>query len=106
MWLEMWHFCEVHFAKDHPTASGHFPGNPIIPGALLLDEIIKAVAEPNSDESEILIRATKFLRPVRPGDTVRLRWEPQLDAAIRFECRLAADDVLAVTGVLEIGRVP
>ena len=27
-----------------PTAAGHFPSNPIIPGALLLDEVVAAIA--------------------------------------------------------------
>ena len=26
----------LQIAADHPTGAGHFPGNPIIPGALLL----------------------------------------------------------------------
>jgi 3-hydroxymyristoyl/3-hydroxydecanoyl-(acyl carrier protein) dehydratase len=99
----MWLSREVRFAKDHPTASGHFPGNPVIPGALLLDEVAKAVAEPDGAGSEIVIRSAKFFRPVRPGDTVLVRWQFQPNTAVKFECRLAADDDLAVAGVLEIG---
>src|SRR5262249_41812259 len=33
----------IRFPKDHPVGPGHFPGNPIIPGALLLDEILVAL---------------------------------------------------------------
>jgi 3-hydroxymyristoyl/3-hydroxydecanoyl-(acyl carrier protein) dehydratase len=36
--------CTLSFAPDHPTAAGHFPGNPILPGALLLDEVVLAIA--------------------------------------------------------------
>ena len=35
----MWHCTEFLIRADHPTAPGHFPGNPIIPGALMLDHV-------------------------------------------------------------------
>lgn len=106
MKLTMWQSREVRFVKDHPTASGHFPGNPVVPGALLLDEVIKAVTEPGGEGNEIVIRSAKFFRPVRPGETVLVRWESQPNTGVKFECRLAADDDLAVAGILEIGGVP
>jgi 3-hydroxymyristoyl/3-hydroxydecanoyl-(acyl carrier protein) dehydratase len=102
----MWQSREVRFAMDHPTAAGHFPGNPVLPGALLLDEVVKAVAEPDGEGSEIVIRSAKFFRPVRPGETVLVRWESRPSTEVKFECRLAADDDLAVAGILQIGGVP
>ena len=30
----------IRFPADHPTGPDHFPGNPIIPGAVLLDELM------------------------------------------------------------------
>lgn len=79
---------------DHPSAAGHFPGTPIIPGALLLDALVAAMdmAPP------IAIRAVKFLRPVPHGTALRLRWQPKA-GAYTFECRTAADD-LVMTGSL------
>jgi 3-hydroxyacyl-[acyl-carrier-protein] dehydratase len=35
----------VKFAVNHPCGAGHFPGNPIIPGALLLDEVLACIGE-------------------------------------------------------------
>lgn len=96
----MWQSTGLRFADDHPTGAGHFPGNPIIPGALLLDTIIAAIADrPDSDRS-LVIRAAKFLRPVRPGAVLALRWQQGGDGAIRFECRLADADEMAVSGTL------
>ena len=31
------------FQPDHPSSRGHFEGNPIIPGAVLLSETILAI---------------------------------------------------------------
>ncbi|MDO8414485.1 MAG: hypothetical protein Q7S51_11935, partial [Gallionellaceae bacterium] len=56
------------FAVDHPTAAGHFPGNPIIPGALLLSEVLHAIATGLTlDLSVCHIKSAKFFHPVSPG---------------------------------------
>jgi 3-hydroxyacyl-[acyl-carrier-protein] dehydratase len=101
----MWRASELRFAGDHPTAAGHFPGNPVIPGALLLDEIVAAVLEGALPDEKIVIRAAKFLRPVRPGNSLHLRWQAAADGAIRFECRLAGGDDMAVSGTLAVGTL-
>jgi 3-hydroxyacyl-[acyl-carrier-protein] dehydratase len=90
-----WHTAELAFAATHPAAPGHFPGNPMIPGALLLDAVIAAIAGARRD-AKLTIRAAKFLRIVRPGDIVQLRWQDLAEAGVKFECR--AGDMLAVTG--------
>jgi 3-hydroxymyristoyl/3-hydroxydecanoyl-(acyl carrier protein) dehydratase len=99
----MWHSSEVHFASDHPTAAGHFPSNPIIPGALLLDEVIRAVARNNH---KTILRAAKFFRPVHPGESVRIQWQTQESGGIKFECRLVEGDALAVSGTVAFEPVP
>lgn len=99
----MWRSTELRFASDHPTAAGHFPSDPIIPGALLLDEIVATILEGSVPDRKIVIQSAKFLRQVHPGDTLLLRWQAALDGAIRFECRLAGGDDIAVSGALALG---
>lgn len=99
----MWQSSEIRFATDHPTAAGHFPSNPIIPGALLLDEVLKAVAVTASGDADVVIRVAKFFRPVRPGEAVRVQWQRQADGCIKFECRLVGADDLAAAGTLAMG---
>ncbi len=100
----MWQSNEVRFAADHPTAEGHFPANPIIPGALLLDEVVQAVAGTAMGDGVIVIHAAKFFRPVRPGETVVVRWQFGAGGEIWFECRLAASDDLAAAGTIALER--
>jgi 3-hydroxyacyl-[acyl-carrier-protein] dehydratase len=97
----MWHSLEVRFAVDHLTAAGHFPGNPIIPGAVLLDEVLQAVAGTSGLERWI-IRSAKFLQPVRPGEAITIRWEPDPAGQTRFECRLLDPERLALTGTVQL----
>src|SRR5215472_6216187 len=92
---------EVRFGVDHPTAAGHFPGNPIIPGAVLLDEVLHAVTGPGGVERWI-IGSAKFLQPVRPGEVIMIRWEPDPEGQIRFECRLLDPDRVALIGTVRL----
>jgi 3-hydroxyacyl-[acyl-carrier-protein] dehydratase len=96
----MRHAVEVDFAADHPTAPGHFPGNPILPGALLLDAVVIAVSG-GSAAADITVRSVKFLRPVRPGSILRIVWE-QKGEEIEFGCSLAATGEPAMTGLLRL----
>ncbi|WP_297492735.1 hypothetical protein [Acidocella sp.] len=91
----MWQEQPFTLAPGHPSAAGHFPGNPIIPGALLLDAMIAAIPGLQDD---ITIHNVKFLRPIRHGTALRLLWQGQ-GFATRFECR-TADDALVMAGTL------
>ena len=93
-----WSSRAYRFTPDHPTGAGHFPGNPIIPGALLLDRMLQAIG-PHAGRRDI--RVAKFLRPVRPGDEVTFRWRGN-GRDIAFECVLAGGDA-ALTGVIVAG---
>jgi acyl-CoA synthetase (AMP-forming)/AMP-acid ligase II len=91
-----------HFAPGHPSANGHFPGNPIIPGAVLLREIVAALAGPATIQvtpAEILW--AKFHLPVRPGNMVEIKWEATGDE-VRFTCSIANAVRPCVTGALRL----
>ena len=96
--------CDKRFADDHPTAAGHFPGNPIIPGALLLDTVLLAIAG-DAKVGHCAIRAVKFLRPVRPGDSIRISWREECGET-HFQCLLTDTEELAATGTLRLGTGP
>lgn len=93
---------DLIFAAGHPTAAGHFPGNPILPGALLLDAIVRTISR-GADVPAITIQSAKFLHPVRPGDALRVEWHSK-GADTRFSCALAATGEIAVSGILRIGE--
>jgi 3-hydroxyacyl-[acyl-carrier-protein] dehydratase len=96
------HSLEICFSACHPTAAGHFPGNPIIPGAVLLDEVLDAVAGDRGDGGWA-IPSAKFLHPVRPGDRLLVRWEQRPGGEIRFECWRREPRQLVLTGSLRLG---
>ena len=59
-------------ALDHPCFSGHFPGDPLVPGALLLQWVCDAIECYGAiiDDRTLIVQEVqvfKFLAPVRPG---------------------------------------
>ena len=86
-----WSVAEHRFDAAHPTAAGHFPGNPIIPGALLLDQVLRVIGLDTAD-----VPVAKFLAPVRPGEPIEIRWRENAAGTIAFECRTG--DTLALSG--------
>lgn len=61
---------------SHPALAGHFPGNPVVPGVLLLDCVVLLIEAATGTRVEGL-RQIKFLSAVRPGEQVELQCEVQ-----------------------------
>lgn len=89
--------CQCSIAPDHPAFDGHFPGQPLLPGALLLAEVVEALQAAGQGEGLLGFSAAKFLAPVRPGAVLDIRVEAG-HATRRFEVRHGA--VLVASGVL------
>jgi 3-hydroxymyristoyl/3-hydroxydecanoyl-(acyl carrier protein) dehydratase len=90
------HAAELHIRTDEPAVEGHFPGNSIVPGAVLLREIIRVLAR---DDAAMCseIRSARFYQPVRPGDRLTLRWDVQQAGDIAFTCVMKEQRVLSGT---------
>ena len=84
----------VTIGAEHPALAGHFPGAPILPGVLLLDEMLRAVEQERSCAGmRWRIGAAKFVKPVRPGETLTLEHEPLANGSIRFHIASAGQPV-------------
>ena len=63
-----------YIAPNQPVFAGHFPGNPIMPGVLVLGLLKSLLAEHSGAQVQIAaIKRQKFMRPVLPGDTLCIR---------------------------------
>jgi 3-hydroxymyristoyl/3-hydroxydecanoyl-(acyl carrier protein) dehydratase len=83
---------------SHPSLPGHFPGRPVVPGVVLLDQVAAAVEREWSARLAKLPQV-KFLRPLLPGEEADLVIERETDVP-RFVIR-CGDDVVA-KGTFEV----
>ncbi len=91
----------ICIAPTHPALPGHFPGNPIVPGVVLLTEIIAAVRRGAGGQVWVKGMPTiKFVAPVRAQDSVSISFTPGRPGLVRFECHSGQD--LIATGSMEI----
>lgn len=79
------HSLPLAIAADHAAYAGHFPGRPILPGVVLLDEALHALAVANGRAAATgQIRAAKFLSPVTPAEALRLDYAETAPGVFRF----------------------
>lgn len=114
----------VTFAADHPVFAGHFPGRPIVPGALLLDEVLHAALnakrastegaahlsanEPTDTPADrpmahCQIASVKFLCAVQPGETLSISCTGSAQSPTRFDITCQGRQIATGTFVLEVG---
>jgi 3-hydroxymyristoyl/3-hydroxydecanoyl-(acyl carrier protein) dehydratase len=88
----------LNIAPDHPSFSGHFPTFPVLPGALLLDEMLAAIQLARGiDLKSWHVASAKFLDAVRPRDCLVLEHEATAPGLIHFTIRVDARKVASGT---------
>jgi 3-hydroxymyristoyl/3-hydroxydecanoyl-(acyl carrier protein) dehydratase len=81
----------------HPALPGHFPGRPLVPGVVMLEQVAQALRAWRGQRLARVVEA-KFLAPLLPGETAVVRLSAA-DARVRFEIR--RDDSLLARGLVE-----
>lgn len=67
------HEAPLRIAPDHPAIPGHFPGNPVVPGVLLLDAVVDAAEQWLAGRLHVRgLRQAKFIAPLLPGQDARI----------------------------------
>jgi 3-hydroxymyristoyl/3-hydroxydecanoyl-(acyl carrier protein) dehydratase len=93
------------FQPDHPASRGHFPGDPIIPGAVLLSETIMAIEQGlNASLVPFQVISAKFPHPARPGERVVIEFSRSAADEVEFAC--AVDGRPVLTGRMSCRTLP
>ena len=80
---------------DHPSLAGHFPGQPIVPGVLLLDRVIEAIEAAHGPLPPMRMPQIKFLKPLLPGQVAAVRLEGE---SPRWRFRVSRGEELLANG--------
>ena len=83
----------LRIEASHPSLPGHFPGRPLVPGVVLLDEVLACAG----GGTLARIPQVKFVAPLRPGEDARI--EIERDGA-RARFRVLRGEVLLASGEL------
>ncbi len=92
-------FC---IGADHPSLPGHFPGRPIVPGALLLQRVIERLELHFVGHCVGAIRRARFSGPVMPDDIIELHAELSSSDIVRFRCMHRGSGQLCIEGRVQL----
>jgi len=87
-------------ATDHPCLPGHFPGRPLVPGVVVLEQVLAAIEARHGPLGPLRLPQVKFVQPLLPGEDARV----ELDAcegegpAARWRFRVWRGDTLLASG--------
>jgi len=73
-------------AMDHPALAGHFPGNPVVPGVLILDEVVQAAEQWRGQFRLKSVLSVKFTSALKPGNFFSINLHDEDHSRIAFEC--------------------
>lgn len=92
---------ELHLSipAGHRCFTDHFPGAPLVPGALLLKWLMALLADNGYGQTRYL-KQIKFLAPVYPGDNLRVCITGIADA-LQFSITVYREEALALKGQIE-----
>jgi 3-hydroxyacyl-[acyl-carrier-protein] dehydratase len=70
----------------HPSLPGHFPGMPVVPGVVLLNEILVELQRQLPEVQIAGIKKLKFLRMLLPEQAFTVEFAAATVNALRFKC--------------------
>lgn len=86
----------------HPSLPGHFPGRPVVPGAVILAEVMAAAQQAFAGLPVTGAERVKFMAALPPGIPVALRLDRRGEHTLRFEARHEGRTLIA--GTLTLGQ--
>lgn len=101
---------------NDPWFAGHFPGEPILPGVLIIEscaQLCSLTVEADgtgADTLYVLLKVDqfKFLRPILPGDvmTVSVSKKSKAGPLLTFEATVYVGDTLCSKGCVSFTAMP
>ncbi len=90
----------LSISPDHPSLVGHFPSYPVVPGVVLLNEVLDTLRRGSAVPLLVTgLPVVKFSSPLRPGEVVTIRVDEDTTTRATFSCQV--DARLIASGAIE-----
>ena len=73
-------------AVDHPALAGHFPGDPLVPGVLILDEVVQAAQQWRGRCRLKSVVSVKFTSTLKAGNVFSINLHDEDHSHMACEC--------------------
>jgi 3-hydroxyacyl-[acyl-carrier-protein] dehydratase len=95
---------------DSPWFSGHFPGEPILPGIALIHIVRQAITLEALKKGELLqlhtLKRIRFTQPVRPGETLSVNITgEEAGEEILFHFKVICKENIVSSGTINAKRI-
>ncbi|MEO7053300.1 MAG: hydroxymyristoyl-ACP dehydratase [Rhodanobacter sp.] len=90
----------ILFDAAHPALPGHFPGQPLVPAVLMLEQVALALRAWRGLRMARVLEA-KFVAPLLPDQSAQLELTEMAGAAARIRFRIQRDGVMLAHGTVE-----
>jgi len=78
---------QITIDANHPALAGHFPGDPVVPGAVILSEVVAMAGKACAPQRVAGVRKAKFLGRLLPGQAFELELASATADGVKFTCR-------------------
>lgn len=91
----------------HPCLAGHFPGNPLVPGVVIIDHVVAALEARHGPLGALQLPQVKFVQPLRPDEAAQIEIESlPRDTGRRWRARVSRAGVLLASVEIVAGGAP
>lgn len=88
---------------EHAALPGHFPGNPIVPGVVILEHVLGVVGSMRAcNTGSLRILTAKFLVPLLPDECARIVVQ---EDGNRYRFAVYRDDLAIATGLIDVPHI-
>jgi 3-hydroxyacyl-[acyl-carrier-protein] dehydratase len=81
--------------SDHPSLPGHFPGHPVVPGVVVLEQVLAEIERAHGALGTLRLPQVKFVQPLLPDENADIELT---GAAPRWKFRVLRGDTLVASG--------
>jgi len=90
---------------NSPWFSGHFPGEPILPGVALLGMVFDAIKQACGKNLKISgIKRVKFKQIIKPGDKIQILASKKNDDNGLYTFQVMVDSQIACNGIMTVEK--